>query len=396
MYIKNLILKYAKLEDQINVIPTLISYLIIFNFMYIDALQFMEIPIIAFSVLLFIISAKNIVENNILKSFILALIAMFCYQGTINVLIVTAFVISIIENKKLNKKLITDMLKTGGILLITIVINYSFTEIVGGTDRLTFDLIENCKNALINIYMLIFNSSNHYPPYLQILFVVTIILYSFVKNVKVLNLLWIYCISIVVNIILLITTGKGLIPLTTQYGRIFFTIGSVVGYMFMYLWCVSDVMRKDKVIKVILVIYFVTVLITYLQYTYSYMIGQGIDRYIITNLDKVISEYENQTGEKIEKFCYEIDFDNYEVLDTKHILKKEYNKINYETIIGARRTLEGISSGLFLLHADRIIEKVVEIEDFSEKYFPNINFDNIELFDERRFVFVGDTVYIML
>ncbi|MBQ2835538.1 MAG: glucosyltransferase domain-containing protein [Clostridia bacterium] len=396
MYIKNLIVKYAKLEGKLNIIPTIISYLIIFNFMYIDAFQFMELPIIAISVLLFIISAKNIIEKNILKSFILALIAMFCYQGTINVFIVTAFVISIIENKRLNKKVIIDMLKAGGILLITIGINYVFTEIVGGTGRLTLDLIENCKNALINLYMLIFSSSNHYPQYLQLTFVAIITLYCFAKDIKILNLLWIYIISIVVNIILLITTGNGVMPVTTQYGRIFFTIGAAIGYMFMYIWCVSDVIRKDKAIKVILIIYFATVLLTYLQYTYFYMKGQYIDEYIITNIDNVISKYEEQTGNKVEKYCYKIDFDNYDILDTLHILNKKYDKMIYGTIIEGRRSLEGISSALFLLHSDRIIEKVVEVEDFSEKYFPNINFENIELFDERRFVFIGDTVYIML
>lgn len=396
MYLRKLIIKYAKTEDKLNIIPTIISYIIIFNFMYIDSFQFMEIPIIALSVLLFIISAKKIIENNILKSFILALIAMFCYQGTLSILIVTAFVISIIENKKLNKKVIIDMLKVGGILLITVGLNYGFTEIVGGSNRLNLDLIENCKNAVINIYMIIFSSNNHYPQYLQLIFVTIIILYSLSKDVKILNLLWIYFISIAVNLILLIITEDGLMLLTSQYGRIFFTIGAVLGYMFMYLWCVSDVIRNDKIIKSIVIIYFITLFFLYIQYTYSYMIGQEIDRYIITNLDKVISEYEEKTGENIEKFCYAIDFDNYELLNTKHILKKEYNKINNAAIIGGRRTLEAISSGLFWLHSDRKIEGISRENDFKEKYFKDIDFSEMELFDERRFVFIDDTVYIML
>ena len=53
IYLRNLIKKYAQSEETI--FPTIIAYVTIFNFMYIDAFQFMEIPIIAISILLFII-----------------------------------------------------------------------------------------------------------------------------------------------------------------------------------------------------------------------------------------------------------------------------------------------------------------------------------------------------
>ena len=399
MYLRKWIIKYGKTEEKSNIFPTIISYIIIFNFMYIDTFQFLEFPIIAVSVLLFIIAAKIIVEkekNYILKGFGLALIAMFCYQGTINLFIATAFVLSIIKNSKLNKNVITDMLKVGVILLMAIGINYVFTKIVGGTSRLDLDIIKSCKNALINLYIVIFNSSNHYPSYLQLIFVLIIIIYCLVKKIKILNLLWIYCISIVVNIILLIATGDGIMGSTSQYGRVLFTIGALIGYTFMYLWCTNDIVRKDKFIKVIVIIYLATILITYFQYTYFYMQGQYIDEYIITNIDKVISKYEEETGNMIDKFTYRIDFDNFEILETKNIIDKKYNKINYATIQNGRRSKEYIGNVLFLLYADRKIEKISTAEDLKAKYFEEIDFSEMELFDERRFVFIGDTVYIML
>lgn len=400
MCIRNLIIYYIKTEEKVNIIPTIIGYCIIFNFMYIDTFQFMEFPIIALSVLIYVVVSKIIVEKKkfyIVKSFILTLIAMFCYQGTITVLIVTTFVILIIKNKKLNKNVILDMLKLGIIIFITILINYGFTEIMGGTDRLKLNILENAKSAFINLYMIIFNSNNHYPKYLQLIFFSIILIYCLVKKVKILNLIWIWSISIGINIITLITTGSGMMNSNVLFGRVFFTIGGLIGYIFMYLWCTNDIMRNDKIIKGFLIIYFVTILITYFHYTHLYMKGQYIDEYIITNIDKVISKYESQTGNKIEKFIYQRDFDNFELLSTQNILNKKYHKSDLTIISSARRSNESISDALFKLYINRKIEQIPRGDmDVKEEYFNNIDLNEIDIFDERRFVFVDDTVYILI
>ena len=398
MYLRKIMIGYTKTEGKINIIPTMISYIIIFNFMYIDAFQFMELPIIALSILLFTIAAKIILEKKkhyILKGFILTLIAMFCYQGTMSVFIVTTFILLLIKNQRLNKAVILEMIKAGIFLVIAILINYGFTTIFGGTNRIDFNILENCKNAFINLYMIIFDSNNHYPVYLQFVFALIIITYCLIKKIKISNLLWIYCISIAVNLILLMTSSGALMPSFVQWGRVFFTIGALIGYIFMYLWCTSNIIIKDKFIKSVLIIYFLTLIITYLQYTYFYMKGQQIDEYIITNIDKVITEYEKENGIKIKNYAYRIDFDNYEILETSHILNKEYKGINYTTIYNGRRTNEGISKSLFLLYANRRIGRTAAGEEFPEEYFENMDLKNMELFDEKRFVFRGDTVYIM-
>lgn len=399
MYIRKWIIKYTKTEEKLNILPTIISYVIIFNFMYIDTFQFMEFPIIALSVLLFIVSAKMIVEKNknyIPKSFMLALIAMFCYQGAINVFVATGFVFSIIDNKKLNRNVIKDILKIGIILLLTVGINYCFTEIVGGTDRIDFNLIDNLKNALIGLYLIIFNSGDHYPKCLQMIFVLIITIYCLVKKYKVTNLLYIYLVCIGVNIIVLTGTGEPPSIVMNQNGRIFISIGALIGYMLMYLWCTYEEIRNCKIMRLITIVYFVTILITYFQYTYMYMKGQEIDEYIINSIDQVISEYEEETGNKITKYAYTIAFENYEKLKSSSILNKKYNEMNYITIQKARLSTATINKVLFWEHANRVIERVHPDEDWEEKYFENIDFSELELFDERRFVFIDDTVYIML
>lgn len=399
MYIRRWIIKYTKTEEKLNILPTVISYVIIFNFMYIDTFQFFEFPIIALSVLLFIISAKIIVEEEkgyMLKSLMLSLIAMFCYQGTINVFIATGFVFSIIENKKINKKLILDVLKMGIVLLITVVINYGFTEIVGGTSRVNLNIIKNFKIALIDLYLIIFNSGKHYPQYLQLIFILIITIYCLIKKYKVMNLIYIYVVGICANIIILIGTGEAPEIVLSQNGRMFISIGALIGYMLMYLWCNHEEIRNFKIMKAITIVYFATILITYFQYTYMYMKGQNIDKYIINSIDQAISKYEEETGNKIEKYTYTVSFENYEILESYNILKKEYNEMNYTTIQKARLSTATINEVLFWEYANRKIERVYPNENWQKKYFENIDFNKLELFDEKRFAFEGDTVYIVL
>lgn len=402
MVIRKIIINYTKTEEKANIIATIIGYVLIFNFMYIDTFQFMEFPIIAFSVLLYVFSAQIIIQKKkgyIIKSFILTLVAMFCYQGTITVLIVTSFVLSLIENKKLNKNVILDMLKIGGVIFIAILINYAFTEFMGGTSRLDLNIFENAKSAFINLYFIIFNSDNYYPKYLQIIILAIILVYCFIKKIKILNLILIWIASIAINLFILISTGNGIMNTKSfLLGRIFFTVGGAIGYIYMYLWCTNSEIIKDKIIKGILIIYFVTILIYNFQYTYLYMKGQDIDKYIITNIEKVILKYENMSGNKVEKFSYQIDFDNFEKMSTTEILGKEYSQRELNIISSARRTKESISSALFLLYADREIEYIPRAsKDLKEIYFYYINdFKDIDIFDERRFVFINDTVYFII
>lgn len=399
MVVRKWIIKKINSESKRNIFPTIIAYVIIFNFMYIDIIQFVEFPIIALSNLLFIISAQILVEKKkkyILKSGLLVLIAMFCYQGTINVFISTVFILSIIENKKINKTVILDILKMIVLLSFALITNYIFTEIVGGTSRINFNIIDNIKNTLIDLILIIFNSGKHYPAFLQLIIILIITTYCLIKKYSIINLIYIYVVCVCSNIIVLLITAESPAMVISQNGRIFISVGSIIGYMFMYIWCCYEEIKEYKFIKTIAIIYFITLLITYIQYTYMYMQGQWIDEYIIHNIDKVISEYENQTGNTITKYTYTISFDNYQKLESHIILKKQYTERNCLTIQKARMSTAGITDVLFWEYANRKIERIFLEENWKEKYFKNIDFSELELFDNKRFVFEGDTVYIVL
>lgn len=403
MYLKNILIEYKeKLDTEINsnirkdIISTIIGYVIIFNFMYPDSFQFIEFPIIAISILLYIIASKLIVEGNkgyILKSIILVIIALFCYQGTLSVLIFTVFVLEIIQNEKINKKLILSILKTGAILLIGLIINYLFTLLAGGTSRISFSVIENLKNAFINLFLIIFNSENQYPQYLQLIFTSLIIIFCIFlyDRKKVLNIIYIYIAGFLSSIIILSITEIKAFTFFLQ-GRILFSIGALIGYIIMYLWCTSNVIEKSKFMKIIITVYTASILIINFQYTYFYMKGQEIDKYIITKIDNIITEYEKEEGVKIKKYSYKIESDT-SIWNTEKILKSNYPNRIYNIISNGRRTSTILNSGLFKIYANREIEITNFEDEIYERYFENIN--KYE-FNEERFIFIGDTVYIVL
>lgn len=389
MYLSEIIRKNKQSNNII--IPTIISYLTIFNFMYIDTFQFLEFPIIAISLLLYIISANIIInekKGNFIKSIILMIIAMFCYQGTVIAFIVTAFVLSIIKNGKINRNLIINMLKVIGLLILSIGINYIFTVFVGETQRLDFNIIENLKNAIISLYLMIFNSGTQYPEFLQLIFVMLIIICCIKHKIKILNIIFIYLICIFCPIIILGVTTDNLIG---NFGRVLFSIGSLIGYIMMYLWCTSDIIEKSRFMKLIIFIYSLTILITYTQYTYFYMKGQDIDKNIITKIDCIIQEYEENTGNKINKYAYKVE-GNSKIWSSRDILNKEYTNEIYTIIVNGRRTSEMINEKLFEIYTERQIQITVFEDEVYEKYFKEKQLDK---FNEERFVFIEDTVYMI-
>ena len=122
--------KYKK-KDEI-IITSLIAYVTIMNFMYLENLYFTEGIVMSISILLFILAAEYLNEKeNIIKVIILVLLGVFCYQGTINVFITFYFVFALIKNKKLNKEIIKNMIIVMLISLFCIAINMLQIKICG-------------------------------------------------------------------------------------------------------------------------------------------------------------------------------------------------------------------------------------------------------------------------
>ena len=125
------ILKKYSNKEKICLI-SLISYITIMNFMYLENLYFTECIVMAISIMLYILAAYYLTENeNKLKTFLLVLVGVFCYQGTINVFITFSFLFPIIKNKKINKQTLKNTIWALGISFVSIIINMIQIKICG-------------------------------------------------------------------------------------------------------------------------------------------------------------------------------------------------------------------------------------------------------------------------
>ena len=131
IYFKNLILKIANKKLNQYLIFVL-AFITIFNFTYVDNMRFIEMPIIALSIFLYMVAAKQVViDKNYIKMLITLLIAIFMYQGTINVFFIMTIFLYLQKYQTINKKMILEGIKILFLSIIPIIINIIYMKIYG-------------------------------------------------------------------------------------------------------------------------------------------------------------------------------------------------------------------------------------------------------------------------
>ena len=161
VYFKRLIIKISKKELS-HYLIFILAFITIFNFTYVDNMRFIEMPIIALSIFLYIVAAKQVViDNNHIKMLISLLIAIFMYQGTINVFFIMTVFLYLQKHQTINRKVILEIIKTLFLSMIPIIINYLYIKIYGilyiDTQRAMTDFnalpkkFINCLNTLNNV-----------------------------------------------------------------------------------------------------------------------------------------------------------------------------------------------------------------------------------------------------
>lgn len=123
MCLKGVIESYKKPENKwMELVTLLISYLTIFNFMYLENLYFVECAVMAMSVLFYLFAAKNLVNkpnHYILKTIGWMFLAVISYQGTIGAFFAFLFVFTLLKNGKDYKQIGKDI----GISILIRIIN---------------------------------------------------------------------------------------------------------------------------------------------------------------------------------------------------------------------------------------------------------------------------------
>lgn len=298
--LKNMILEIKPAKNKfIQIIVTIISYVTIFNFMYVENMYFVEATVMSLSILLYILSIKYINKDKKIISTILAIIATMCYQGTITFFLVLAIVFSIIKRNKI-EEIQKDILAIISICAIAYICNIIQIKIVGnilGLEQTRMSGISTyIKNAIYILknsysmifYTILFDSCGLYYKglfliLLQIILIIVIIHSLKQKDSKILPKILITLLLIIIATFAMCIISFG----SYDTGRIHMIVGATIGILFMIIYIKSDIFENNKVINILLIVY----LITYI-----------VNTIYITHLHKMVNEKEKEAAKQIQSY----------------------------------------------------------------------------------------------
>lgn len=316
--IKNIIERFKKPQNVLqNILVTIISYVTIFNFMYIENLYFVECFVMSISLLLFILAADILVrkdKNSEIKSLLLVIVGIMFYQGSICMFFVTTLLISILKNKNNIKQIIIDIIESGIIALVAVLLNIGLVKIIGNIYGMEQERLGKVSQIFSNILkiirltpMILTNSCGQYPNFLYLVFV-TVIMFltiAYFKNDKkgditIIKLVAIFVMGILSSSIIFI------LAFTSFYsGRLRLAIGATIGMLFIILYTDTNIFEDKRITKYLatglLLLYLISNVGEYIYLMNQHKEVNRLEKIDVQEIDNYIKDYENQTGIKVTK-----------------------------------------------------------------------------------------------
>ena len=379
---------YKTLTKKINkVLIFLVSYLYIFNFFYVNSMEFVESIVMAISIYMYIKAIQYIIiENKNIIGIMFTIIGMFAYQGTAPLFVSTAILISILENKQINKKCIKQLCICAISLIIAVLLDEIFINLYncGGNLR------ASGKNAfkylflnLSNFYITIIYSLKMFPAYLWLIlvFFIMILTVLYCKKTKKMNVP-IYMLFIVIftccSQFILFVLEESNYP---HQGRTFLAVGSLISSIIIYAYVSTNILEeKNKfrnVLSGIIIFYFLVTVVETVYLQISYKQAMKIDFAFSKKIEQIIEE-EKENGNEVTQMCF--------------YYRESSNDVKLN-IKGAVRERSKLAVGAYSVSAYEIYTgknikyNLQAKEEEYKQYFENQN-------TPVEFKVVGDTVYI--
>lgn len=397
--ILNKIIKKYKEPKNIfqEIIVIIISYITVFNFMYLENMYFVECIVMAASVLLFIISANILVEKNkkyFIKSLLLTITGVMFYQGTIGMFFAFAFLFTILKNKNNIKQIIIDFLQSGIIAGIAVLVDLLIVKIVGNIldmDQSRYGSLSNIPKNIVYIIStlptIMKKNCGLFPEnalfiFLSLLTIIVIIYQA--KNIKkedntIFKYLAILFITIASSCIIHLTTLASF-----NTGRLENSLGALAGIIFIFLYVETDLLEnKGKLSKIALITLMTFTIINIFNYEniiLQHKKVNSLEKEEVQKLDEYISQYEEDTGIKVTKITKIPVYRNMSKGYFTHIKNKSVLAHNSMRVYWA-------SDGIINLYTKRNLETVKITKE--EKEYYNENQDK-----HRGYECIGDTLYV--
>ena len=398
MIINKIIERYktpSNLKQKILI--TIISYVTIFNFMYLDCLQFAESFIISLSVVLYIIAADILVQKNklyLIKSIGVATIAVFCYQSSMSMFFAFLFLFSILKNKNNVKEIIKDILRCILITIIILIANFVFIKIVGYIFNLnqnrvsiSFNIIlRNIKIIKNNFFNVVQESCTLFPKNLFLIFYFTMLLVTtiyVIRNKKpdsfIYKLLCIAIVSILTSFVLNIISSSSFYG-----GRTRLSIGATIGIIFIFLYVETDIYREkgiNIIISILLCAYSIINIYNYGSLIIQHKEVNILEEQEMIEIENYISEYEKAHNIDVEKIV--------KVLIFKQQYKQYYEGTKQNSFTASALRSSEFADKVLNVHSKRAYESEL-IYHYSEEAKEYLEIEN----NDKGYECIGDSLYI--
>lgn len=299
-----------------NIAIVTISFLIIFNFCTIEGIVFWESGIICLGILATILASCIFNKNtkfSSLKSFIVLLLASFCYQGAITIYIPLTLAMVAYRKRDNIKNICIQTVKVGIIYIIVMFINLVGTKIFSNifnneVRKMTIlsltELLKSFTKLVSDMVIDTFGIGTKYWYILVILVLTIMFLVYVIKNKKskfyILEYFVILLACIVIPILPMLVT-----PIENQYieARMAMSFGSSIGILLLFLVLVLEI-QNEKVYK-----YFINLIIVgmvilnciyYIIASSELLATNYLDRNIAKTIIEEINNYQEETGMTIE------------------------------------------------------------------------------------------------
>lgn len=399
--IKNIIEKFKKPQNVLqNILVTIISYVTIFNFMYIEDMYFIECFIMSISLLLFILAADILVrkdKNSEIKSLLLVIAGIMFYQGSICMFFVMTLLISILKNKNNIKQIIIDIIESGIIALVAVLLNIGLVKIIGNVYGMEQGRLGKVSEIFINISKIIrltptilTNSCGQYPNFLYLLFVTVIMFLTIAYfksdkkgDITIIKLVSIFVMGILSSSVIFI------LAFTSFYsGRLRLAIGATIGMLFIILYTDTKIFEDKRITKYLatglLILYLISNVGEYIYLMNQHKEVNRLEKIDVQEIDNYIKDYENKTGIKVTK-----------IVKVRVIAKEEkayYSSIkNQSTFTFTAIRSELAVDAVINFYTNRNLE-VVDISYKKEKEISEIISNSEE--KEMCYKCIDDTFYI--
>ncbi len=401
--LKNIVIKYKKLDNKFEkIFLIIVCYYTIFNFTYIENMYFVECFVMSLSILLYTLAANNIVENgknSYIKAIIFVILGLISYQGTISAFFMFIILFSMLK-KENYKDIGINFIKASGIFLIGFIFDYICIMITEETFQTTQIRGFNIENIFINIEFIVLNlfyimknTSNLFPKYLYIAFIIITSLLIYIKIIKQNRESYNKYNQIILVeqlLIIIFSIACAFIPSVINLtgfwsARMRFSIGAIIGVLFIHIIVKTDILKRNVIWdKLLISTFIIYAIINSINYIYLMNLSKwvnNIDERYVYEINDYINVYEEENNIKVKNIGV--------VVIKNQVHKAYYEEMNCTYVgiaVSSIRTVWA-TQGIINYYTDRNLIKKEPTKEEKEKYL-------IKVDKNKNYLCINDTLYI--